>query len=341
MNLRELSALLELSPTTVSRALNGYPEVNEETRKRVVAAAKEHGYEADPKARQLATGKTMAIGHVISVAERHEIVNPIFSDFMSGAGEVYTKNGYDIRLTVVADDDEAGAYKTLTARGYVDGIIVHGPVPDDPRIPLLRDIGVPFVVHGRTGTCDDTFSWVDVNNRRSFDRGTSYLLELGHRRIGLLNGIETHDFAIRRRLGYEDALNRAGVAPDPALDVGGEMTEMSGFRGASQMLDGDNPPSAFMCSSIVSAIGIRRAAEARGLKLGHDVSVVIFDDVLSYMRNDEAAPIFTALKSPVREAGRICAEMLIDIIRNPGTPPRSELLESEFVVGNSTGPFRG
>ncbi|MEO8530949.1 MAG: LacI family DNA-binding transcriptional regulator [Deltaproteobacteria bacterium] len=341
MNLRELSALLGLSPTTVSRALNGYPEVNAETRKRVVAAAKECGYEPDPKARQLATGKTMAIGHVISVAERHEIVNPIFSDFLSGAGEVYTKNGYDIRITVVADDDEAGAYKTLTARGYVDGVIVHGPVPDDPRIPLLRDIGVPFVVHGRTGTCDDTFSWVDVNNRRSFDRGTSYLLELGHTRIGLLNGIETHDFAIRRRRGYEDALTRAGIAPDPTLDAAGEMTEMAGYHGACQMLESANPPSAFMSSSMVSAIGIRRAAEERGLKLGRDLSVVTFDDDLSYMRNDDGPPIFTALKSSVREAGKLCAEMLLGMIAVPGLPPASKLLESELVIGASTGPFHG
>jgi LacI family transcriptional regulator len=340
MNLRELSALLGLSPTTVSRALNGYPEVNEETRKRVFAAAKEQGYEPDPKARQLATGKTMTIGHVISLTERHEIVNPIFADFLAGAGEVYTKNGYDIRITVAPDADEARAYQTLTARGYVDGVIVHGPMPNDPRIALLNGIGIPYVVHGRTGTDDDKFSWVDVNNRRSFEKGAQHLLDLGHTRFGLVNGIESHDFAIRRRGGMEDALRKRGLSFDPSLDFSGEMTEMHGYRAAKAFLALPQPPTAIMSSSIVCAIGIRRAVEERGLKLGRDLSVVTFDDDLSYMRNEGALPAFTALKSSVREAGALCADILMEQIKMPGQPPRTHLLEAELVVGASSGPAR-
>ena len=338
MNLRELSALLGLSPTTVSRALNGYPEVNEETRKRVFAAAKEHGYEADPKARQLATGKTMTIGHVISVSERHEIVNPIFADFLAGAGEIYSKNGYDIRITVAPDADEARAYQTLSSRGYVDGVIVHGPMPDDPRIPLLNGIGIPFVVHGRTGTDDDKFSWVDVNNRRSFEKGAQHLLDLGHTRFGLVNGIESHDFAIRRRGGLEDALKKRGLGFDPGLDFSGEMTETHGYRAAKALLTLDQPPTAILSSSIVCAIGVRRAVEERGLKLGREVSLVTFDDDLSYMRNEDGPAIFTALKSSVREAGRLCAEMLMDLIKMPGQAPKSHLLEADLVMGASSGP---
>jgi LacI family transcriptional regulator len=87
MNLKELALKLGLSPTTVSRALNGYPEVNEVTRERVVAAAKRHNYRPNTRAIRLATGRAMAIGHVIPVASKHEMVNPIFADFIAGAGE--------------------------------------------------------------------------------------------------------------------------------------------------------------------------------------------------------------------------------------------------------------
>ena len=86
MNLKELASKLGLSPTTVSRALNGYPEVNEETRARVLAAANRHNYRPNTRAIRLATGRAMAIGHVVPVSSKHEMVNPVFADFIAGAG---------------------------------------------------------------------------------------------------------------------------------------------------------------------------------------------------------------------------------------------------------------
>ena len=212
MNLKELSRTLGLSQTTVSRALNGYPEVSEETRLRVQEAARRHDYRPNLRARSLATGRAMAIGHVIPVSTRHEIVNPIFADFIAGAGETYHKAGYEMLLSVVSDADEARAYRELKARGTVDGVIVHGPRLDDPRIPLLAELDLPFVVHGRSTGASARYSWVDVNNRRAFARATAFLLDLGHRRIGLVNGLEFMDFAVRRRRGAAAAPRCGGPA---------------------------------------------------------------------------------------------------------------------------------
>ncbi|MCR8723948.1 LacI family DNA-binding transcriptional regulator [Frigidibacter sp. ROC022] len=341
MNLKELSARLGLSQTTVSRALNGYPEVSEATRKRVESAARRYDYRPNPGAKSLATGKTMAIGHVIPVSTRHEIVNPVFADFIAGAGEVYARNGYDMRLTVVPDDDEDHAYREIAARGSVDGIIVHGPRPDDPRVKLLTEIGLPFVVHGRTSTQDETINWVDVNNRRAFERATNFLLDFGHRRIGLVNGLETMDFAMRRRQGYCRALEARGLALDPELMAAEEMTETSGYRAARRMLAAPAPPTAFLASSIISAAGVRRAITDAGLVMGRDISVVIHDDDLGYMKNGEDEPIYTATRSSVRAAGRLCAELLLDIIAEPGQNPRHLLLDADLVLGRSTGPAPG
>ncbi len=154
MNLKELSAILGLSQTTVSRALNDYPEVSEATRRRVKAAARKNNYRPNTRAMGLATGRTLSIGHVIPVSTRHEIVNPIFADFIAGAGEVYSRNDYDMLLSVVADVDEERIYRDLASRRSVDGVIVHGPREDDPRIALLQEVGLPFVVHGRAGAGD-------------------------------------------------------------------------------------------------------------------------------------------------------------------------------------------
>jgi LacI family transcriptional regulator len=89
---------------------------------------------------------------------------------------------------------------------------------------------------------------------------------------------------------------------------------------------------------MIPAIGVRRAIQDRELKLGRDISVITYDDELSYMRNGEDVPIFTATRSSVREAGRQAAEMLIDIITNPGHDPLTRMLETELIMGLSTGP---
>ena len=338
MKLKELSERLGLSPTTVSRALNGYPEVNEETRARVVAAAKRHNYRPNTRAIRLATGRAMAVGHVIPIAAKHEIVNPIFADFIAGAGEIYSRAGYDMVLSVVPDELEEQTYRELKSKGSVDGVILHGPHMNDPRIPILIEIGLPFVVHGRATGTEVPYSWIDVNNRRAFQRATEFLLDLGHQRIGFVNGLEYMDFAIRRRNGFESAMADRAMPCDPALMASEEMTEFSGFRAASRMLSLPDPPTAFLAASMLSGMGIRRAIEGRGLRLGRDVSLIIFDDDLSYLRNGEDVPIFTATRSSVREAGRLSAQMLLQIIADPASAPQNRLLEAELIIGQSTGP---
>jgi LacI family transcriptional regulator len=104
------------------------------------------------------------------------------------------------------------------------------------------------------------------------------------------------------------------------------------------MLDLAAPPTAFLVASIISGMGVRRAAEARGLRIGRDGSIIIHDDDLSYLKNGEAVPIFTATRSSVREAGRQAAAMLLDMIAADAQTPREALLEAELIIGQSTGP---
>ncbi|MBU2962241.1 substrate-binding domain-containing protein [Citreicella sp. C3M06] len=338
MNLKQLATQLGLSQTTVSRALNGYPEVSEATRKRVCEAALAAGYVANPRARGLATGRAMAIGHVIPISTSHEMMNPVFGDFIAGASETYLAAGYDMTLTLTGDADEADNYRRLKTKGHVDGIIVHGPKIADGRIPFLTGLGMPFVVHGRASDIAQPYSWIDMDNASAFRRATSFLLDLGHRRIALLNGLEYMDFAHRRRVGYTEALRARGLAPDPAIISGQEMTEPYGYRAASEMLALEAPPTAFLVSSLISAIGVRRALHEAGLEMGRDVSVLTHDDDFSYLSNGRDVPIFTATRSPVREAGRLAAEMLLRRIAEPGRPPETRILEAQLIIGASTGP---
>jgi LacI family transcriptional regulator len=341
MNLRELAESLGLSQTTVSRALNGYPEVREETRARVLAAADAANYAPNSRARRLATGRAMTIGHVVPLSGQEELVNPIFADFVAGAGEVYAREGYDLLLSMVPSGEAERAYRQMAANGSVDGLMVQAPKVEDGRIALLQELSLPFLVHGRTGHYAN-YSWLDVANIRAFRRATDFLLDLGHRRIALINGQEELDFANRRRKGYVEALEARGIPIDPALMRADVMSEHYGYKAAAEMLDRPTPPTAFVVSAIIPAVGVRRAAGERGLQLGRDVSVICHDDVLSYFGNDTATapkgPPFTATRSSIRDAGRRCAEILIDLIRHPDRPPVQELWEAELTLGQSTGP---
>lgn len=337
IKLKELSRLLDLSATTVSRALNGYPEVNEETRARVLAAARRHGYVPNQMARRLATGRAMAIGHVVKLSS-HQMINPMFAEFVLGAGQTYSALGYDMVLSIVPEAREAEAYEALARHQKVDGVILHGPAVHDERIDLMQRLRLPFLVHGRDDRPTDAYPWLDISNRRAFLRATDHLLDLGHRRIALANGPENMSYCWRRQVGYEQALAARGVAPDPALLRAGDMTEPFGHAVVREMLAGPNPPTAFLVSAITMALGALRAVRELGLTPGVDVSIVAHDDDLSYLPNAGAPPPFTATRSSIRAAGRRSAEMLIALINDPAGAPRSELWDVELIQGQSSGP---
>lgn len=341
MNLKELSQIIGLSQTTVSRALNGYPEVSEATRQRVADLAKAHNYRPNARAKGLATGRAHAIGHVIPFSHSHEIVNPVFGDFISGVGEVYAREGYDLMMSVVSTEDELATYRNLSARSSVDGVVIHAPLIDEPRIALMQKIGLPFVVHGRASNEKTPYAWLDLNNNSAFKRATEFLLDLGHSRIALVNGLENMDFAYRRREGYLTALKERGVTADSGLMRSAEMTEVYGYQTAKDMLQSETPPTAFLTASMISAIGVRRAIEELGLRMGQDVSVITHDDDLGYLKNGQDVPIFTTCRSSVRTAGIKLAELLLRQIENPNAPPETELLEVELIAGRSTGPVKG
>lgn len=342
MSLKKLSEGLGLSQTTVSRALNGYPEVSETTRSRVVEAAAKANYSPNQRAVSLATGRSMAIGHVIPLASQHDVMNPIFAEFIAGASQTYAQHGYEMKLHVVAREDEADVYRKLAAKRSVDGLIVHYPLREDKRIKLLNKIGIPYLVHGRVSDTKESYSWIDMNSREAFQKATELLIELGHAKIALINGAEDATFAWYRRLGFVKAMEQAGLPVDERMMFASSMTESYGYTATESMINSGDMPTAILVSSYIAALGVRRALGENGFRIGDDVSVIIHDDDLSYFDNGGSVPQFTSTVSSVREAGVEGARMLLDLISDPSAQPepRHQLLEAKLIVGASTAPAR-
>ena len=337
MNLKQLAKHLNLSQTTVSRALNGYPEVGAETRRRVDEVARRVGYRPNPHAMRLATGRSHAIGHVLP-SDRALLIDPHFSDFIAGAGDVYSANGFDVMLHVGGSEDEQTVYRRYAQSGAVDGVVVMGPRLNDWRIDLLTELELPFIVHGRAGDLEEGYAWLDIDNRGAFKQATKLLTDLGHRRIGLINGNETMTFATHRRQGYEDALMAVGLAPDTAIMTSDAMTEENGYRQTKRLLTSENRPSAFLFSSMLFISGAIRAAHELGLQIGSDVSLIAHDDGLPFLNAEGLVPSLTTMRPSIRAAGSRVAELLIEMINNPETLQPHELWKVDLIVRGSTGP---
>lgn len=337
MNLRELSLELGLSQTTVSRALNGFPEVSEETRARVKAAADLHGYRPSAAARRLATGQSGTLGLVFP-AERNMLSDLLFTEFLSGCVEKAGERGYDVTLAMARGGlSEEAVYRRAVRSARVDAMILSSPLVRDTRLDLLNGLHLPFIVHGRT-LARGPYAHLDIDNEGAFRAATRLLTDLGHRRIALLNGESRYTFASDRERGYRAALSTAGVVPDDDLVCADPMGELSGWRQAQRLLARQPRPTAFVCSTITQAVGVARACRSAGLKIGHDVSLIAHDDRLHEFGAETFDPPLTATQSSIGDAGRRIVELCINMLQAPHAPVPAEVWPVDLVVRGSTGP---
>jgi LacI family transcriptional regulator len=338
MNLKQFAARIGLSPTTVSRAMSGYPEVRPETRKRVLEAAESLGYRPNISAQRLATGRAGAIGIVFKGGGRF---GPHSSEFMGGLSTRLQQDGIDILVsTVDSEDDEIAAYRRLAASKRVDAVILHTPARRDPRIALLQALGLPFVVHGRSEAARP-FAWLDIDNRGATEMAMRHLLELGHRRIALINGDTASTYARDRDDGYRATLESWGIDVDTLLIGHGEFTDETGFRLMQSFLAHASPPTAVIAGSMMSAIGAMRAVRMAGRVVGHDVSLVAHDDVFPYLSPQNLVPSLTTTQSPIRAAGERIGDMVLRLLQGEAPESMQEVWPVDFRIRGSTGPAPG
>jgi LacI family transcriptional regulator len=336
MKLKDLAVELGLSPTTVSRALNGYPEVSEATRRRVVDAARHHEYRPNASARRLATGRAGAIGAVLQT-NRNLLLDPHYVEFIAGLGERLADDEIDIVLSPTRGDDEKRSYRRIAAGTRVDALVLSSPLIDDDRIPLLSDLGMPFVLHGRTAATT-RHAWLDIDNEGAFRHATKHLLDLGHSRIALINGSNRYTYAADRERGFRAALAARGIDPDPRWIAEGAMTDEVGYRFAERFLAMTPRPTALLVSSMMMALGAFRAMRAAGLELGRDVSMIAHDDVFPFLNPERMVPAMSTTRSSIRAAGTRVAELAIELLAGRAPETIHELWPVDLVIRASTGP---
>ena len=314
-----------VSPSTVSRILNGTAVVSDEKRAAVDQAIAKLGFVPNPVARGLAGGRTLSIG-VVSQA----IDSPFYGAALRGIEVELGTAGYSPLFMSGhwRADEEARCIDVLRSR-RVDGLIVlTGRLADSALRSLARSL--PVVVTGRSLKASNLLS-MDFDNREGARQATQHLIDLGHRRIAFISGDPEHPDAVDRQQGYRSAIEAAGLRFDPALVAPGNFSEHSGLLAVERLLDSRTRFSAIFAANDQMAFGASLGLYRRGLRVPDDVSMVGFDDVAGsvYM-----VPPLTTVHNPIQEIGELAARAMLSLLA--GERPAVEVPAPRLIVREST-----
>ena len=329
--IRDVAKKAGVATTTVSRVLNNSGYVSVATRARVEAAIQELGYVPNRVARSLRLKRTNTLALVVT-----DITNPFWTTIVRGVEDAANEAGFTV---VLCNTDESpakqDAYLQVLLQKRVDGILL-APV---------RSMAEPVAVIQRQGVLvvvlDRRVPGAAVDVVRCDSEGGAYqlvrcLLDLGHRRIGMLTGPEDVSTSVDRVVGYRRALREAGLGEADEWVRYGHFTIDSGAQGAYEMLDLHSRPTALFAANNFIATGALRVLREAGLDVPGDVSLVTFDELPC---DPSSTPFLTVADQPGYEMGQQATELLIARLSDPAANGYKEIvLPTQIVVRRSCGP---
>ena len=309
---------------TVSRVLNGEPNVRDATRQRVMDAARALGYRANPYARNLRAAQSRLIAVFFSNPSRNYT-----SEIQVGVLERCNAEGFNA-IFEQAEGDLA-SFVSLRGETSLAGAILVPPLSENTALlDRLRSAGIPFVrlspieVEGESGH-------VSMDDEQAASEMTDYLISLGHYRIGFIEGPLDHPQAQLRSAGFRAALARHGILLEPELIAKGDFHFESGLRAAEALLGLDSRPTAIFASNDDMAAAVLAAAYRRGLRVPGDLSVAGFDDT---PLASVVVPALTTIYQPIREMASQAAGLLLGKVA--GQTPGLIVLPHRLVAREST-----
>lgn len=322
--------------STVSYALNGTRPISEETRQRIFAAMEELGYHPHVLARGLASKRSRIIGLLFPVSERGLGITEL--EFVTGATDAARENEYHLVLwpSEIPDLDEL---RQLTQQGLVDGVIVMEVHLNDERIHLLREIGFPFSMIGRTANTNG-IGYVDIDFEQTVRDTIDHLFGFGHTHIAFLNQSQSvfeagYGPAVRAQASFEQVMRSAGLEAVTRLC---RAAPQAGYEAFDELLAECPHLTALVAMNDRAVPGVMQAIADRGWRIPDDFSVCII--VSSARMAEMMVPPLTTAEAPAAELGRLGAERLIQQLEAQEADTTQVLLPCRLVVRGSSGPCR-
>jgi DNA-binding LacI/PurR family transcriptional regulator len=333
VTIADVASAAGVSKTAVSFAFNNPERLAEATLERVLGVAHDLGYTPHPAARALSKRRSGTIGVLIPQRLSTVFANPFLSELIQGFGELCEQ--HDLTLLLVPPLD--GSLESAIRNASVDGFVSLGLGPDDRALEVIDGLGIPTVLIDSEES--GVHPVVNVDDQGGAAAAANHLLKLGHRRLAIfvlppVRAQRTYTPTANRRLaGYRAAIEAAG-APEP-LTVTAGISVTAGMRAFESLPTGRQKPTGVLAMSDMAAIGVLSAAQARGVRVPLDLSVVGFDDLpVSAWTN----PPLTTVHQPIVEKGRIAARMLIECMHGKGVSSPAPLRTGLVVRGSTSEP---
>lgn len=330
LNMREVARLAAVSPASVSRALRFPGNVSADIRARVGDAVAQLGYVYNSAAGDVLAGRSTVLGVLVPTAS-----NSLFGETLHGIQDVAMAAGFSIMqgITKYSEDLESRLIEQFLQR-RVRGLILTGHTyGQESRFERLAQTAKVRTVVVWEKPKPGSVSYVGFDNRAASMRATRHLIELGHRRIGLIVGPYSRMARAMHRLeGYRDALSAADLAYDPALVMERVPEPLEGKAAMENLLALADPPSAVFAASDLLAFGAMRAVHAAGLSIPRDISIVGFDDMELAAYQE---PPLTTVRVDAYMIGRLAAKTVLEPLE---APARHYCIDSDLITRGSTGP---
>ncbi|WP_291014621.1 substrate-binding domain-containing protein [Hydrogenophaga sp.] len=324
VTIERVAELAGVSPSTVSRILNGTAVVSAAKKAAVDQAVAQLGFVPNPMARGLAGGRSMSIGVVTQAMD-----SPFYGASLRGIEDALDPAGYS-PLFVSGHWDaqtESRCIDILLSR-RVDGIIVlTGRLTDTALKSVAKR--VPTVVTGRSVKAPGLFS-LNFENAEGGRLATQHLIDSGHRKIAFISGDPRHPDATQRLMGYRAALEQAGIPFKPELVVQGEYNEASGVQAVSTLMANRQKFTALFAANDQMAIGAAHGLQRHGMRVPEDVSLVGFDDLPTSLY---ALPPLTTVHQPAYDMGRLAAQAVLQLL--DGGKPTQAVPPPRLIVRDS------
>lgn len=326
--LQTVAQLAGVSLATASQVLRGAGRISEETRKKVLQAARQLNYVPDGRAASMRSGQNREIGLLI-----HQIANPFNAEVISGVSDLLEQEGY---LVSVLDSRDDPAREERNLEAFIRsgrGGLLWVPAAEEPEraIELLTTHRMPTVTFLRQ-LRGSGFDHVGIENSAATEAATRHLLDLGHRGIAYFGGTSEGQVRTERIAGFREAM--AGRGLDASVIWPSVEGKLAGLEAALALRAAHPEITALVCNGDMVALGACLALARLGLVPGRDVSVIGFDDIADAA---VATPPLTTLAVAPQQLGRRLARVLVDRIREPQMPPVNVLVPAKLIVRQTTG----
>ncbi len=328
LTIAEIAKEIGVSAMTVSRVINGRPDVAPATRERVQRLVAERGYTRNRAASALRKGRSGLIDLVVvSLDSAYHL------EIIRGVEERLESTGF--RMALSATHGRAQGERQWVAKvvdGSTDGAILVLADGHAVHLARLRKRGIPFVVVDHRGELGPDIPSVGASNWAGGRTATEYLLSLGHRRIACITGPPTLGCSRERLSGYKSALEAAGAPWSPELCREGDFLYEAGYRETCALLELEERPTAIFAGSDMQAVGALNALRARGVSVPHEMSIVGFDDLeIAALVN----PALTTVRQPLAQMGAFAATMLLQLVAGEDPAGNRVELATELIVRQS------